>query len=293
MKLILKNKLLSALVFSFILLQFNVFADLNDTVRHAIPTEYYSRCENSGTTQLFKYISNGRARTAVIYLPFGYDENNKDTKYPVLYLMHGGGGSSTSYMGVPGAPNQLCWIIDNAIKNGEIQPLIIVCPNDNGSFYGELRKVLIPEIDDKFNTIPDREHRAFGGFSMGSVATWNVFAHDLDIIKNYIPMSGDSWICGSTGGKNFPEQTAIALSKVSFIDEFKDDFQIFAATGTGDTAYPNLSPQIAAMKNLPETFGYTTEDFSNGNLIYYVVQGFVHSYNHTYEYLYNALKLFF
>lgn len=128
---------------------------------------------------------------------------------------------------------------------------------------------------------------------MGSVATWNVFAHDLDLVRNYIPMSGDSWICGSTGGKTFPEQTAIALARSTFIEEHNYDFLIFAATGTSDTAYPNLTPQIAAMKNLPETFTYTTGDFSNGNLMYYVVQGFAHSYNHTYEYIYNALKLFF
>lgn len=288
-----KTKFTLIAAFIFVAFNFNLAADVDDTIRHEIPAKYYSHCENAGTTQLLKYVSNGRARTAVVYLPFNYNENDSEIKYPVLYLMHGGGGASTSYMGVPGSPNQLCWIIDNAIANGEIKPLIIVCPNDNGSFYGELRKTLIPEIDARFNTIADREHRAFGGFSMGSVATWNVFVHTLDLVKNFIPMSGDSWICGSTGGKTFPEQTAIALSHSQFINEHNQDFLIFAATGTSDTAYPNLTPQITAMKNISETFVYTTGDFANGNLIYYVVKGNVHSYSHTYEYIYNALKLFF
>lgn len=288
-----KNKyifLASLLLFIF---NSNLFADLNDTVRADAPTPYYSRCETPGTTKLHNYIANGRARTAVVYLPYGYDENDSETKYPVLYLMHGGGGSSTSYMGVAGGPNQLCWIVDNTIANKEIEPLIIVCPNDNGAFFAELRKYLIPSIDENFNTKADRDNRAFGGFSMGSVATWNVFLHDLDLVKNYIPMSGDCWACGSTGGKTFPEQTAIALSKSAFIEDYKNDYLIFAATGTNDTAYQNMVPQINAMKELPEYFQYTTKDFSEGNFIFYVAPGHVHSYNHTYEYLYNGLKLFF
>jgi len=269
-----------------------LFADISDTVRNPIPYTYYSRCDQEGQTQLFTYTTPRQKKSAVVYTPYGYDESNTEKRYPVLFLMHGGGGSSVNYMGTAGSPNTLCWIIDNAIKEGIIEPLIIVCPNHNGSFHGELRNNLIPALDQKFNTIADREHRAFGGFSMGSVATWNAYMHALDLVKNFIPMSGDSWICGNTGGKNFPEQTAIALSKAEKIDEYPD-FKIFAATGDKDSAYVNLTPQIQAMKNLPETFRYTTGDFSEGNLIYYVVPGNMHSYTHTYEYLYNALQVMF
>lgn len=267
-------------------------ADLSDTIRNPIPHTYYSRCEQEGKTQLFTYTTARQKKSAVIYTPYGYDENNTEIRYPVLYLMHGGGGSSVNYMGTAGSPNTLCWIMDNAIKDGIIEPIIIVCPNDNGGFYAELRNYLIPALDQKFNTIADREHRAFGGFSMGSVATWNVYQHDLDLVMNFIPMCGDSWVYGNTGGKNFPEQTAITLSKADYIEEYPD-FHIFAATGDKDSAYPNLTPQIQAMKNLPEIFIYTTEDFSQGNLIYYVVPGNMHSYTHTYEYLFNALQLYF
>lgn len=272
-------------------LSFSLFADIEDTYRQQIPSEYYSRSEKSGTTQLFKYKSAGSERSAIVYLPYGYNENDQETRYPVLFLQHGGGGTATTYIGPAGAPNQLIWIVDNAIAAGEIEPLIIVCGNDTGTFYLELRKFLLPAIDNSFNTKATRESRAFGGFSMGSVATWNVFLHDLDLIPNYIPMCGDCWACGQTGGKNFPEQTAIVLSKAAEIEKYSD-YKIFAATGTGDTAYPNMVPQINAMKELEE-FQYTTKDFSDGNFIFYVVKGYVHSYNHTYEYLYNALKLFF
>lgn len=269
-----------------------LFADADDTVKNPIPDRFYSRCENEGTTVLFKYKTPRQYKSSVVYLPYGYDQEDKENRYPVLFLMHGGGGTSTNYMGPAGSPNSLCWIVDNAIQAGLIEPLIIVCPTHNGSFHGELRENLIPQLDEAFNTIGTRESRAFGGFSMGSVATWNAFMHSLDIVKYYIPMSGDSWVCGQTGGKTFPEQTAITLSRAEKIDEYKD-FKIFAATGIRDSAYENLTPQIQAMKNIPEVFQYTTKDFSEGNLIYYVLPTNIHSYTHTYEYVYNALCLFF
>ncbi len=288
-----KNKTFLLSAFLILVCNFSVFSEIDDTVRKPIPASYYSRCENAGTTTLFTYVSGGRKRSAVVYLPFGYEQENAGVRYNVLYLMHGGGGASTSYLGPAESPNQLCWIIDNAIANGEIKPLIIVCPNDNGAFFIELRNALIPAIDSTFNTNVDRNARAFGGFSMGSVATWNVFLHNLDLIRNFIPMSGDSWVCGNLGGKNFPEKTATSLTKADFIEDYKKDYLIFAATGTNDSAYPNMSPQVAAMQQVPDYFTYTTNDFTNGNFMYYVVKGNVHSYTHTYEYVYNALKLFF
>jgi len=290
MKMLKKSIILAAVV--LLASKAALFADIDDTVRKEIPAKYYSRCDLEGETNLLQYKTPRMMRSAIVYTPYGYNPEDKETRYPVLYLMHGGGGSSTNYLGPAKCPNSLCWIIDNAIQNGDIQPLIIVCPSDNGAFFSELRNQLIPAVDEAYNTIADRDHRAFGGFSMGSVATWNVYMHDLDIVKNYIPMSGDSWVCGSTGGKTFPEQTAQALTKAQYIDEYKD-FKIFAATGMRDSAYPNLTPQIAAMKNVTDYFQYTTGNFDNGNLIYYVAPANMHSYNHTYEYIYNALMLFF
>lgn len=278
---------------------FSVYADDVISPRKTIPGPYYSRCDKEGTTILFKYKTAKAERSSVVYLPYGYDdEANAGVRYPVLYLMHGGGGAASSYMGPAQSPNQLCWIIDHAIEEGEIKPAIIVCPGDNGAFWSELRNYLIPAVDEQLRTIADREHRAFGGFSMGSVATWNVFLHDLDLVANFVPMSGDSWVCGSTGGKTFPEKTAQCLARADHIDEYTDwknghGFKIYAATGTNDSAFPNMQPQLEAMKGLPETFVYCDGDFSKGNFTFYVAKGLGHQYNHTYEYIYNALKEFF
>ena len=44
-----------------------------------------------------------------------------------------------------------------------------------------------------------RDHRIFGGFSLGSVTTWLEFCYDYDYIKYFIPMSGSSWYYGGYG----------------------------------------------------------------------------------------------
>lgn len=267
-----------------------LFADLEDTVRKTIPSEYYKKIEQHGSTELFRYEAGNIVKNAVVYLPYGYDKSDKKTKYPVLFLMHGGSGSEGSYLGPATTPNTLVNIIDNLIYNKKIKPLIIVCPKHAMNFHSEMRKYLIPAVDEKYNTIPDRDNRAVGGFSMGGVETWGEFNHNLDLIKYYLPMSGDSWITGTTGGKINPDLTARLLSKSSYISDY--DYSIFAATGDKDSAYPNLTPQITAMKKIPEVFKYTTGNFAKGNLIYYVAPNHMHDYGQTYEYIYNGLQQF-
>ena len=71
-----------------------------------------------------------------VYLPPGYDENDKDTKYDVLYLLHGVGGSRYEW---PYGSGQISGrfvianIFDNLIANGEIEPLIVVFPEGRSS----------------------------------------------------------------------------------------------------------------------------------------------------------------
>ena len=38
---------------------------------------------------------------AIVYLPYGYDPDDEETRYNVLYLMHGASGSESSYFGTP------------------------------------------------------------------------------------------------------------------------------------------------------------------------------------------------
>jgi enterochelin esterase family protein len=66
-------------------------------------------------------------RRMVVYTPPGY-ETSRD-KYPVFYVIHGGGGDEENWLYMGRVPQ----IFDNLIAGGKIKPMIVVMPNGNAS----------------------------------------------------------------------------------------------------------------------------------------------------------------
>lgn len=153
-----------------------------------------------------------------IYLPPGYDAEDKETKYDVLYLLHGVGGSRYEWLRGSGVVNDtygICNIFDNLIASGDIEPLLVVFPEGRSAndwidtafvphktnllgfyyFDYELRYDLIPFVEANFNTYADisdnssegiafsRQHRAIAGLSMGGMQALNLtlggYRHDF------------------------------------------------------------------------------------------------------------------
>ncbi len=141
----------------------------------------------------------GLYRRMYVYTPAGY-ENGKD-KYPVLYLLHGGGGDEDAWTSL-GRAN---YILDNLIAEGKAKPMIVVMTNGNANqtasvtdrpntasvqnpgqtnlsneqevinsnlkFPNSLVKDVIPYIEKNFRVIADNDHRAIAGLSMGCLQT--------------------------------------------------------------------------------------------------------------------------
>jgi enterochelin esterase-like enzyme len=114
----------------------------------------------------------GRVMHYFVYLPAGYAESGK--QYPVLYMLHGYGGSNTEWIAY-GFPETA----DTMINAGEIPPMIIVLPQgdqaywvnhaDDGQRWGDYAaQDVVQQIDATYRTIPDMQHRAIGGLSMGA-----------------------------------------------------------------------------------------------------------------------------
>ncbi len=107
-----------------------------------------------------------------IYLPPNY-RNDPDKRYPVLYFLHGQSFTDDQWDRL-GADEML----DAMVNAGEIEPFIIVMPKETNymntqwdSKYGiSLAEELVPFIDERYQTIPEREARAIGGLSRG--AAW-------------------------------------------------------------------------------------------------------------------------
>ncbi len=282
----------------------------NEKEFRAIPDRYRAESKKAGTIECLEYtVDNLQNTTEVkrlnVYLPNGYDASDKNKKYNVLYLMHGGGENENLLFGGPGQSKELKRIIDNMIEQGDIEPIIVVTPtfyggkNDVAYFPEELINNVIPFVETKYNTYltssdvkdmkASREHRAFGGFSMGSVTTWYTFIHCLDYIKYYIPLSGDCWIKGMKGGGINPIETAEFLANVVKKSGYRpEDYYLLCATGNLDIAYPNLNPQIEEMKKLKDYFIYSS-DMKKGNFYFIVCDGGTHAWNWVNQYIYDIL----
>lgn len=274
-----------------------------------IPTEYFRPAERQGklrdlyydTYESFSYESKMQTieKHAVVYLPYDYDETKK---YNVVYLMHGGWSNENSTLGTPSSPSDFKNVIDNAIGNGVFAPLIVVCPTYNNTsgrdsadfslalrltrnFHNELINDLIPAVESTFSTYAEgtseselkaaRDHRAFGGFSMGSVTTWRTFEYALDYFRYFIPMScgtslDDEEIWRAADGRN------------------QNDYFVMMMVGTSDFSY---SYDTARVQNMLSS-GYFTEQTENtdGNFIFRVKNGYSHNGTAANEYAYNALS---
>jgi enterochelin esterase-like enzyme len=108
-----------------------------------------------------------------VYLPPCYDEQ-PDRRYPVLFLIHGQNYNEDQWdrLGADETANTL-------IAQGAVSPFLIVMPRDRywtqpteSTFGSVLVEELIPLIDSRYRTVPERPSRAIGGLSRG--ASWSI-----------------------------------------------------------------------------------------------------------------------
>ena len=150
-----------------------------------------------------KLLNGISEREYSIYLPSSYD-TNKLKNYPVLYLMHGGGGSNTDWEKI----HHISEVANRLISNGNIDEMVIVCAegnqqnmmyfnaerDNNGTpdwkyedyFFNEL----IPYIEKTYRVRTDKGGRAIGGFSMGGGAATVYGVHHPEYFCMVYDISG-------------------------------------------------------------------------------------------------------
>ena len=210
-----------------------------------------------GSVRMETYHSKslGVPRTAWIYTPPGYDRGN--TRYPVLYLLHGAGNIDSSWM-LTGRAN---YILDNLIAEGKAKPMIIVTPlgyarmgvgtgperpvtgappnpaaNLGGGLVGkDLLNDLVPFVEANFRTLKDADNRAIGGLSMGGGHTAAISFANPKLFRYVAIMSAGS----QNADQNYPEffKNPDAINKqfkLLWIGVGKDDFALNGAKALSD-----------------------------------------------------------
>jgi enterochelin esterase family protein len=134
-----------------------------------------------------------------IYFPPGYD-NGKE-RYPVFYLLHGGGDEDSGWSTIGRAG----FILDNLIAEKKARPMIVVMPNGSlprpagvpapvpgappnpaaaaamqDRFVSELLKDVVPFVEKQYRVQTGRDNRAIAGLSMGGGQTLRVIATSPD-----------------------------------------------------------------------------------------------------------------
>ena len=164
---------------------------------------YANRNVPHGDTRIKKYYSRvtNSWRQCYVYTPPAYD-SNLTAKYPVLYLLHGGGEDERGWA----QQGKTDLILDNLIAAKKASPMIIVMMDGNLSgggiagfgeqslkrFENELKQSVIPFIENNFRVASGANNRALAGLSMGGLQTLYAGIKNNDMFS-YLGVFSSGW----------------------------------------------------------------------------------------------------
>ena len=143
----------------------------------------------------YKSTTMNEERRLHIYFPPGYD--NSKAKYPVFYLLHGGGDEDSGWSTIGRAG----FILDNLIAANKARPMLVVMPNGSlprpnfvpgvpqdpaaqiafqDKFTNELLKDVVPFVEKTYRVMTGSANRAIAGLSMGGGQTTRVVTTNPD-----------------------------------------------------------------------------------------------------------------
>ena len=188
--------------------------------------------------RLYKSGTLNKIRQLLVYTPPGFNPNGK-TKYPVLYLIHGGSDTEETWTKV-GRANL---IADNLISQGKAKPMIIVMPYGNvrpapmPDFTKDMINDIIPFIESNYPVLTESKNRAIAGFSVGGGQTLNIGLTNADkfaYVCSYAPFTGTEEF-----QKNFSGYSPDANKMNSHLKLFT------ISVGTQDFLYESVRQNIA------------------------------------------------
>jgi len=183
-----------------------------------------------------------------VYTPPGYESSKE--KYPVFYLLHGGGDEDSGWSTIGRAG----FIMDNLLAAKKAKPMIVVMPNGSmprpnftpgapqtpemqaaqraaqQKFVNELLDNVIPAVEKNYRVLTTRENRAIAGLSMGAGQTLAVAPTHLDKF---------AWIGVWSGGVNAPATDDFLARNAAFFENpektNKSVKLLWVAAGSNDT----------------------------------------------------------
>jgi len=220
-----------------------------------------------GDIRIKNYYSNvtNSWRNFYMYTPPGYDQNSTE-KFPVLYILHGGGEDQRGWA-TQGKTNL---IIDNLIAEKKAVPMIVIMVDGNMPSKGfgeealymfekELKDCVIPFVEKNFRVKTDASSRALAGLSMGGLQTLYAGVKNTDLFA-YLGVFSSGW---------WANQPALSAPQYAFMKEnamlINSNLKQFwiSQGGKEDIAYENCKIMLSKFDEMK--IKYTFSEYPGGH----------------------------
>jgi len=223
-----------------------------------------------GTISIRRYYSTvfNSWRKFYIYTPAGYDVNiNK--KYPVLYILHGGGEDESGWA----TQGKIDLILDNLIAEKKARPMLVVMPDGNTNtsfadfgertlkiFEAELKQCVIPFVEKNYRAEKNPKDRALAGLSMGGLQTLYAGMNNTGMFS-YLGIFSSGWI--------LPMQNKLADAQYDYmkknLNKIKSNLKLLwiGIGGKEDIAYKNCRAMLSKFDEMKLKYIY--DDYPGGH----------------------------
>jgi len=212
-----------------------------------------------GAVTMKRYYSqtSGEWRRMYVYTPAGYEQGKQ--KYPVLYLMHGGGEDERGWS----TQGRTDIIMDNLIAQGKATPCIIAMLDGNTrDFESELLNDCKPFVEKNFRVKTGAANTAIAGLSMGGIQTLNTMVYHPELF-GYIGVFSSGWWANTRPGMPSMADPYYAEMQKD-VTRYNRICKIYISMGgKEDIAYNNCQEMMKHFDQMGIQYEY--QDFSGGH----------------------------
>lgn len=212
------------------------------------------------TTRYYSTVT-GSWRRMYIYTPPGY--NNTSEKYPVLYILHGGGEDETGWA----TQGKTDLILDNLIAEKKTKPMLVVMMDGNlgtggianfgeqslRMFEDELKQAVMPFVEKNYRAETDKNKRALAGLSMGGLQTLYAGVRNTNLFS-YLGVFSSGWFANQPNLSQ--PQYDFMKDNAAAINTNLKSFWI-AMGGKEDIAYNNCKVMCSKFDELGIKYSYS------------------------------------
>lgn len=223
-----------------------------------------------GDVRMRRYFSpvTNSWRRFFVYAPPGYDENTTE-KYPVLYILHGGGEDERGWA----EQGKTDLILDNLIAEKKAKPMLIVMMDGNlggggmagfgeqplRMFENELKNAVIPFVEKNFRTETNGKNRALAGLSLGGLQTLYAGIKNTPLFS-YLGVFSSGWFTNQPALTN--PQYDFMKTNASAINSNLRSLWV-AMGGKEDIAYNNCKAMLQKFDEMG--IKYTYSEYPGGH----------------------------